>query len=63
MQNMKQEVLSVSSSSATPDEAFVRHIIDRIKLMHQEIEELLFLKHAAEMLKDFRKQLLQERWD
>ena len=52
-----------SSGSATPDEAVLRHILDRIELMRQQFEELLFLKHAAEMLKDFRKQLLQERWD
>jgi len=54
---------SGSSGSATPDEAVLRHNMDRIKLMRQEFEELIFLKHAAEMLKDFRKRLLQERWD
>jgi len=54
---------SGSSGSATQDEAVLRHIMDRIKLMRQEFEELLFLKHAAEMLKDFRKQLLEKRWD
>jgi hypothetical protein len=54
---------SSSSSSVTPDEAAIRHVLDRIKLMRQEFEELLFLKYAAEMLKDFREQLLQERWD
>ena len=52
-----------SSGSATPDEAVLRHTMERIKLMRQEFEELLFLKYAAEMLKDFRKRLLQERWD
>jgi hypothetical protein len=46
-----------------PDEAVLGHIMDRIELMRKEFEELLFLRYAAEMLKDFRKRLLQERWD
>jgi hypothetical protein len=52
-----------SSGSATSDEAALRHVLDRIRFLRQEFEELLFLKYAAEMLKDFRKRLLQERWD
>jgi hypothetical protein len=52
-----------SSGSAMPDEAVLGHIMDRIELMRKEFEELLFLRYAAEMLKDFRKRLLQERWD
>ena len=54
---------SGSSGSATPDEAVLRLILDRIKLMRQEFEELLLLKYAADVLRDFRKRLLREIWD
>jgi hypothetical protein len=52
-----------SKSTTTPDEADLKHITERMKLMRQEFEELLFLKHAVETLKDFKKRLLQERCD
>jgi len=52
-----------TSDSATPDDAVLRHFMNRIKLIRQEFEELLFLKYAADMLQNFRKRLLQERWD
>ena len=52
-----------SRSNTAPDEADLNHIMERIKLMRQEFEELLFLKHAVETLKDFKKRLLQERCD
>ncbi len=52
-----------SSDSAMPDEAALRHIMNRIEFMRKEFEELLFLRYAAEILRDFRKRLLQERWD
>ena len=52
-----------SRNNTAPDEADLRHIMERIKLIRQEFEELLFLKHAVETLKDFKKRLLQERCD
>jgi len=52
-----------NKSTTTPDEADLKHIMERMKLMRQEFEELLFLKHAVEALKDFKKRLLQERCD
>jgi hypothetical protein len=52
-----------SGGSAKPDETALRQVLDRIRLMRLEFEELLFLRYAAEMLRDFRKRLLRERWD
>lgn len=54
---------SNSSGSATSDEATSKQVLNRMKLTRQELEELLFLKCAMEMLKDFRKKLLEQRWD
>lgn len=54
---------SNTSGSATSDEATSKQVLNRIKLTRQELEELLFLKCAMEMLKDFRKKLLEQRWD
>ncbi|MCW3977716.1 MAG: hypothetical protein NWE77_07270 [Candidatus Bathyarchaeota archaeon] len=47
----------------TSDEATSKQVSNRIKLTRQELEELLFLKCAMEMLKDFMKKLLEQRWD
>jgi phage terminase large subunit len=52
-----------SNGSAASEEAALRRVLERIKLMRREFEELLFLRHAAETLRDFRRRLLRERWD
>jgi len=50
------------SGSAVSDHA-LKQALDKIKLMRQEFEELLFLKQVADALRDFRRRLLLERWD
>jgi hypothetical protein len=52
-----------TSQNPPPEDSTIKHILEKIKLMRQEFEELLFLKHAADTLKDFRKRLLKEKWD
>jgi hypothetical protein len=56
--------LSVEGSNdSKSDEVLLRHVVEKIDVLRREFEELLFLKYAAETLKDFRKRLLQEKWD
>ncbi|MGD8505343.1 MAG: hypothetical protein PVF15_01605 [Candidatus Bathyarchaeota archaeon] len=51
------------SNDSKSDEVLLRHVVEKIDVLRREFEELLFLKYAAETLKDFRKRLLQEKWD
>jgi hypothetical protein len=51
------------SNGSKPDDILLKHVMEKIDILRQEFEELLFLKYAAETLKDFRKRLLQEKWD
>lgn len=60
---MTVETSGNSNNSVTSEEIAQKQVLDKIILMRQEFEELLFLKYAAEILKNFRRLLLQERWD
>jgi hypothetical protein len=58
--------LSVENSNASGSETentVLRLVFDKIQQMRCEFEDILFLKHAADILKDFRKRLLREKWD
>jgi hypothetical protein len=58
--------LSVEDSNASGSETentVLRLVFDKIQQMRREFEDILFLKHAADILKDFRKRLQREKWD
>lgn len=45
------------------EEEFIKRMMDEIRRLKDELEELRFLKYAADKMRDFRKELLRERWD
>lgn len=36
---------------------------EEIRRLRDELEELRFLKYAADRMRDFRRELLREKWD
>lgn len=45
------------------DEEFLRRVKKEIRKLRDELEELRFLKYSADRMRDFRKELLREKWD
>jgi hypothetical protein len=45
------------------DEEFLKRVREEIRRLRDELEELRFLKYAADRMRDFRRELLRERWD
>jgi len=45
------------------EEEFLKRIKEEIRRLRDELEELRFLKYAADRMRDFRRELLREKWD
>ena len=45
------------------EEEFLKRVKEEIRRLRDELEELRFLKYAADRMKDFRGELLKEKWD
>ena len=45
------------------EEELLKKTANEIKKMRDELEELLFLKYAADKIREFRKELLTEKYD
>jgi len=45
------------------EEEFFKRMMDEIRRLKDELEELRFLKYAADKMRDFSKELLKERCD
>lgn len=45
------------------EEEFLKRMKEEIRRLRNELEELRFLKYAADRMRDFRRELLREKWD
>lgn len=45
------------------EEEFLKRMKEEIRRLRDELEELRFLKYAADRMRDFRRELLREKWD
>jgi len=45
------------------EEEFLKRVKEEIRRLRNELEELRFLKYAADRMRDFRRELLREKWD
>ena len=45
------------------EEEFLKRVKEEIRRLRDELEELRFLKYAADRMRDFRRELLKEKWD
>ncbi len=45
------------------EEEFLKRVKEEIRKLRNDLEELRFLKYAADRMKDFRRELLREKWD
>ena len=45
------------------DEEFFKMIRTELKRLKEELKELRFLKYEADTIKEFRKELIKEKWD
>jgi len=45
------------------EEDFLKRVKEEIRRLRNELEELRFLKYAADRMRDFRRELLREKWD
>ena len=45
------------------EEEFLKRVKEEIRRLREELEELRFLKYAADRMRDFRRERLREEWD
>jgi len=45
------------------EDEILKRVKEEIRRLRYELEELRFLKYAADRMKDFRRELLREKWD
>lgn len=45
------------------DEAVLKKTMDEIRRLKDDLEELRFLRHAADIIRDFRREFLTEKFD
>jgi len=45
------------------EKEFLKRMMDEIRKLRDELEELRFLKYAADHMRSFRKELLREKCD
>lgn len=45
------------------EEEFLKRVKEEIRRLRNELEELRFLKYASDRMRDFRRELLREKWD
>lgn len=45
------------------EKEFLKRMKEEIRRLRDELEELRFLKYAADRMRAFRRELLREKWD